>query len=61
MNLTYRELLKALNAMTEEQKDTNVTVYVENEMEFYPVKSIRTVDETETDIVDEGHMVLFLA
>lgn len=55
-NLTYRELKRQLSAMSEEWLDANVSVYLTDLDEWYPVKRMLLV--TETDVLDEGHPYL---
>jgi len=53
--MTYAELLEIISAMTEEQKEMNVTVKVNDE--YLPVQTIQETCETETTL-DIGHPVL---
>ena len=55
-NLTYRELKRQLNAMSEEWLDANVTIYLTETDEWFPVK--RNLVAVETDVLDEGHPYL---
>lgn len=36
-NVTYRDLAKFIDGLSDEQKDTNVTVYVSEMFEFCPL------------------------
>ena len=58
-NLTYRELLRQLSAMSEEWLDANVTVYLEGIDEYFPIK--RFLINKEDDVLDEGHPFLEVA
>jgi len=56
MNMTYRELQAAIDKLDDEQKDCNVTVYVEGIDEFYPIKDMTIISET--GVLDAGHPVM---
>ena len=57
--LTYRELAEQINNMTDEQKDSDVTIYVHGVDEFYAtIASVKFSDKTNDDILDEGHPYL---
>jgi hypothetical protein len=56
MNLTYRELKRQLNAMSEEWLDANVSIHLSEMDEWFPVKRMLLV--TKTDVLDEGHPYL---
>ena len=58
-NLTYRELLRQLSAMSEEWLDANVTVYLEGVDEYLPIK--RFLINSSDDVLDEGHPFLEIA
>ena len=55
--MTYRELMEAIQKMSEEQKDMTATVYLSNIEECLPVASIRETCETES-ILDVGHPIM---
>lgn len=57
MNMTYRELKRQLSAMSEEWLDANVTIYLTEMDEWFPVKR-NLVATVETDVLDEGHPYL---
>lgn len=59
MNPTYRQLADAINKMSDEWKDTNVTVYLAESDEYIPVNAITEADETE-DVLDTGHPILLI-
>jgi len=61
MNLTYRQLAEAINAMSPEWKDANVTVYNPEIDECYPVSSVEISSKDVATALDEGHPVLQLA
>lgn len=52
---TYRQLWEALINMNDEQLDSNVTVRIPHEDEFYPAE-LRFAEET--DVLDQGHPVI---
>jgi hypothetical protein len=54
--LTYKELLERLQGCSQEQLEQNVSIYISDIDEYYPVENTRI--ETETDVLDEGHFVL---
>lgn len=50
--LTYRELAQLISEMTDDQKDSHITLFNSDQEEFYPAK----LDFTEEcDILDENH------
>jgi hypothetical protein len=56
-NMTYRELLTELTAMSEGKLDLNVAVFVRGVDEYYyPVKSVAVTDCD--DVLFEGHPFL---
>lgn len=60
-NLTYRQLADIINQLPEENKDDNVSIYLDQLDEFYPVNSTRFVDkddESGDGVLDEGHFYL---
>ena len=64
--LTWRQLANAIDLFTEEQKDTDVTVYVLGEDEFYPMmqltqtKGIDPDDLGVSDVLDDNHPYLVI-
>lgn len=60
MNLTYRNLLKGLKAMTPEQLDQTATIFVKDSDEFFPVCQAKAALAHETDVLDEGHFYLVI-
>lgn len=64
MNMTYRDLLGFLNAMTEEELNMNVSVYSGDVDETFPVfGTSRNTDEEmgeELDTLDSGHPLLLI-
>ena len=56
--MTYRELLSRLNKATPEQLSNDVSVYLRATDEFYPVAKI--IENQESDILDIGHLYLFV-
>lgn len=53
---TYRELAKRISQMTDEQKDSNVTVHVQSNDEWHPVQSIEITNVC--DVLDDNHLYL---
>lgn len=58
MNLTYRELARIISEMTKEQQDSNVSVFVPMDEEFYPVSDVSFASEISE--LDNGHPILNL-
>lgn len=56
--LTYRELLAALQELSNDQLDMSVTVYASDECEAYPVLDTFVVSEMHESIQDELDGVL---
>lgn len=56
MQITYRDLLKRLVHADVDQLDQTVTVEIDDEI--YPVSDIHITKESETNVLDEGHIVL---
>lgn len=55
--MTYNELFAQLAKMTDEQRMQTVTVYLNDNQEFYPVNHTGIVDDN-CDVLDNGHFVL---
>jgi len=55
---TYRQMGEKIKEMNDEQLDSNITVYVENEEEFYPA-DLRIVKED--DVLDENHPIIVIS
>ena len=56
--MTYKELLNELSHLTEEQLNTDVTVYVGEADEYYPLVSDYPFVFSESvigDVLDNGH------
>jgi len=51
--MTYRELLKELNYLDDEQLDMDVVVYDNGESDWFPVTELVTVKES--DVLDRKH------
>jgi hypothetical protein len=58
MESTYRDLKTYLDSMPDKRLDDNVTVriMISGGYEFFPVKNVRTVRET--DVLEIGHVFL---
>lgn len=54
--MTWAELAQRIQLLSDEQKQTNVTVQVGDE--FLPMNSL--ADAKRTDVLDEGHPYLLL-
>ena len=52
INLTWRDLKDFLSKMPDSKMDDNITMFSPHNDEYYPVHSIRSVDDS--DVVDEG-------
>jgi len=53
MNTTYKELLTALQELTPEQLNMNVTIYDSRGDEFYPAHALKVT--TYIDVLDNNH------
>lgn len=71
MTMTYRALLNSLHALTPEQLDTNVTVFIREQGEFYPVVSDypfviadaslqENAPGSQESVLDDGHPYLVI-
>lgn len=60
--MKYKELLKRLSELPEEQLAMNVTVCVLNEEEFYPADFTFSTEKSECggDVLDEGHPIIVI-
>lgn len=56
MQYTYKQLKRILDNMSEEELEQTATVYVGPMDEYMPV--CKTGFTSETDILDDGHLVL---
>ena len=58
-NMTYRELLEKLQAMSADRLDDTVTVYEPYEDEY--IAAVELVESTEeNDVLDPGHLIMVL-
>jgi hypothetical protein len=55
---TYAQLAELISKMTNEQKQMNVTVYLQGPDEFVPVQMVNVT--TDTDVLDENHPYLVI-
>lgn len=55
---TYRELLEELKSMPDDRLDDNVTVYIADMYEFYPIVAGLEVATDKQDVLDPGHRFL---
>jgi hypothetical protein len=63
MSLTYRELIKELQALPDARLDDNVTVYASGLDEFYTLVDgfpFCVADATINDTLDDGHAYLVI-
>ena len=59
--MTYAELLQRLQHATPEQLQQDVTVYVKQLDEFYPVfNSNVTESDNDTQVLDPGHIYMIV-
>ena len=65
--MTYLELLNRLRELSDEQLNQDVTVYVSEEDEYYPLRKDYPLNENitkeqgwirEVDVLDPGHVYL---
>lgn len=54
--MTYAKLLERLMTLNEEQLNQDVTIYVENNDEFYPVQNLAI--NAYSDVLDINHPFL---
>ena len=63
MTLTYAELAEQIAQMTPQQRQSNVTVYVQGVAEYYPVVGdypLCYADGEKTDVLDQNHPYLVI-
>ena len=58
MNMTYKQLLAYLQAMSQERLDDNITIRDTDSDEYIPVQAIEVADVP--DVLDKGHVYLVL-
>ena len=56
--MNYRQLRKVLQEMNDSRLNDDVTIYMRELGEYIPATSTKQVTETETDVLDEGHLVI---
>lgn len=56
--MTYRELAKLISEMTDEQKDTVITV--EDPWEYGSCRAELRIADTNYDSLDNGHPVIYM-
>jgi len=59
-NLTWKELKAHIETMDDEQINTNVTVYITGEDEFWPISELNYVNEDGDGVLDPFHPYLHL-
>lgn len=59
MTKTYRALKEALEKIPEDRLDDNLSLYIKEDDEYYPVSLDVTTPDTK-GVLDEGHAVLDL-
>ena len=55
--MTYRQLLEVLQAMPQDRLEDDVSVYVCDSDEYYPVEQVSITDDF-SDVLDPGHIYL---
>jgi len=58
--MTWKELKKQIEHLTDEQMNTDVTVYSPADIEFYPILNNLKIDK-ESDVLDENHPFIVIA
>jgi succinate dehydrogenase flavin-adding protein (antitoxin of CptAB toxin-antitoxin module) len=54
--MTYRQLMKMIEEMTDEQKDSDVTFFDNNDQDFYALSGlVFNEPPLETDVLDRDH------
>lgn len=58
--MTWNKLAEKINNLSEKDQDTDVTIYVESEDEFYPLKDLRicTEENEACSVLDDGHQFI---
>jgi len=59
-NMTYRQLLERIKSFDDEQLDQNVTVFVWELDEYYPLDGDCPICNESTDVLDPGHYYLVI-
>lgn len=60
MKLTFAQLAQQIAAMTPEQQNSDVTVFVRGVDEFYPSHELKFADPKNNDVLDTGHPYLLV-
>jgi len=58
--MTWRQVRKALQELTDDRLDDDATVFDSEQDEFHPVKRGWIVDEEGQSVLDEGHFVIVI-
>jgi hypothetical protein len=58
--MTWKELKEHIEKMTEEQRNTDVTVYVTGVDEYYPLHGHEIDTSITDDVLDKGHPFLII-
>jgi|694.fasta_scaffold03312_69 hypothetical protein len=58
--MTWSELCQLIAEMSDEQKQMDVTIYVAENEEFFPVDSLKNCEESNEDSLDPGHPFLVI-
>ena len=56
--MTYAELLNILYSMPKDRLEDTITIYVEQDDEFFAVTGSEFSDEKTNDVLDNGHLFL---
>jgi hypothetical protein len=59
-SMTYEALKDIISEMTLEQLKSDVTVWIDEEDEFYPVKKLEFANAERDDRLDEGHPIFIV-
>ena len=58
MSMTWKDLSNKINTMTDEQKNTDVTFFDNNDGEFFALGNLLFTNENNCDILDHDHPYL---
>lgn len=56
--MTWKELKEWIEMLSKEQQETDVTIYLEHQDEFYPLNDVSVNNNMDIDVLDEGHPFL---
>ena len=55
--MTYRELAAWIDSLTDEQKDSDVTIFIEEDDEYIPAKDTDCTADDQS-VLDEDHPII---